>query len=190
MGSGKLLKRAQKKYGIENFTKEILFVFDSEEVMNAKEKELVTEEFCLREDTYNICVGGKGGFSYINSITRTDPSSEMEIRRVANMRRTHKEKDIKPPVTVWTEEKRAKNSKILKTLYAQGKKRNYFKESNPMSDPELRAKHLESVKGNSKGSKNSQFGTFWITNGLVNKKLKAVDTIPNGWYKGRTLRST
>lgn len=62
MGSGKNLKRAIKKYGIENFTKEILFIFDTEEEMNSKEKELVTEEFCLREDTYNICEGGKGGW--------------------------------------------------------------------------------------------------------------------------------
>lgn len=67
MGSGKMLRQAQKKYGIENFYKEILYVFEAEEEMNLKEKELVTEEFCLREDTYNICVGGQGGFSYINN---------------------------------------------------------------------------------------------------------------------------
>ncbi len=68
MGSGKMLRRAQSKYGLENFVREILHVFDTEEEMNAKEAELVTEEFCMQEDTYNICVGGQGGFSYINSI--------------------------------------------------------------------------------------------------------------------------
>lgn len=66
MGSGKHLKRAINKYGIENFEREILFCFDNELEMNSKEAELVTEEFCLREDTYNLCVGGRGGFSYIN----------------------------------------------------------------------------------------------------------------------------
>ena len=66
MGSGKNLRRAISKYGIENFEKEILFQFDTEHKMNSKEAELVTEEFCLREDTYNLCPGGQGGWGYIN----------------------------------------------------------------------------------------------------------------------------
>jgi len=66
MGSGKNLKRAIIKYGIENFIKETLFVFDNEDEMNRKEAELVTEEYCNRKNTYNICEGGKGGWSYLN----------------------------------------------------------------------------------------------------------------------------
>jgi hypothetical protein len=69
MGSGKYLHRAIRKYGIENFMKEILFQFDNEADMNAKEAELVTEEFCLREDTYNIALGGKGGWDVTKSKT-------------------------------------------------------------------------------------------------------------------------
>lgn len=63
MGSGKILKRAITKYGIENFCKEILYVFDSEEEMNSKEKELII----ISESTYNLHEGGHGGFGYINS---------------------------------------------------------------------------------------------------------------------------
>lgn len=68
MGSGKLLKRAIAKHGIESFKKEILFVFDNEAEMNDKERELVV----VNESTYNLCEGGKGGFSYINSQPKTE----------------------------------------------------------------------------------------------------------------------
>ena len=60
-GSGVALKEAVKKYGKENFKKEILFVFKTEDEMNAKERELITEEFVNRRDTYNLGVGGEGG---------------------------------------------------------------------------------------------------------------------------------
>lgn len=65
-GSGKLLNRAIKKYGKQNFKKEILFIYDNEDEMNKKEKELVNEIFILNVNNYNLCIGGKGGFGYIN----------------------------------------------------------------------------------------------------------------------------
>lgn len=60
MGSGKLLKQAIKKYGVENFKKDILFFCESKEEMDSKEKEIVE----VGPHTYNLCEGGKGGFGY------------------------------------------------------------------------------------------------------------------------------
>jgi hypothetical protein len=62
MGSGKLIKAAIKKHGVENFTKEILHVFDTEAEMNETEARLVL----IHEGSYNLCPGGNGGFGYIN----------------------------------------------------------------------------------------------------------------------------
>jgi hypothetical protein len=61
LGSGKSLLLAIKKYGKKNFKKEILFVYDNIDDMIEKEIELVTEEWCDRDDTYNIMPGGKWG---------------------------------------------------------------------------------------------------------------------------------
>jgi hypothetical protein len=51
---------------------------------------------------------------------------------------------------------------------------------------ETKTKIGEANSFRQKGSKNSQFGTMWITNGIENKKIKKdLDNIPEGWYKGR-----
>lgn len=60
-GSGKAIKSAIRKYGKKNFKKEILFCFDNELEMNAKEKEILTETFISDTMNYNEAVGGEGG---------------------------------------------------------------------------------------------------------------------------------
>ena len=42
--------------------------------------------------------------------------------------------------------------------------------------------------GHMQGSKNSQYGTMWITNGVDNTKVKSENDIPEGWYKGRRMK--
>jgi hypothetical protein len=61
LGSGLLLQSAIRKYGKENFVKEILHVYDCKEDMNAKEAELVTEEMLKNPLCYNLAPGGQGG---------------------------------------------------------------------------------------------------------------------------------
>jgi group I intron endonuclease len=61
MGSGINLKKAIKKYGIENFEREILYVYDNIADMERKERELITEDLIKSEQCYNIALGGQGG---------------------------------------------------------------------------------------------------------------------------------
>ena len=111
MGSGKLILRAISKYGIENFEKEILFQFDNEADMNSKEAELVTEEFCLREDTYNLSLGGNGGWDITKSKTaflnkkHTDETKK-KISEAARNRKVSEETREKIRVHNRTNEKR------------------------------------------------------------------------------------
>ncbi|QQG33919.1 Seg-like homing endonuclease [Aeromonas phage ZPAH1] len=66
-GSGKRLLNAIKFYGKENFKTTIIEYFSSEDEMYQKEKLVVNKEFLLREDTYNIRLGGRGGFKNVIS---------------------------------------------------------------------------------------------------------------------------
>jgi hypothetical protein len=66
MGSGTVINKAYEKYGKDKFIKTILEYFDTREDMIDREKEIVTDDFLLREDTYNVRRGGTGGFDYIN----------------------------------------------------------------------------------------------------------------------------
>ncbi len=58
MGSGDLIKIAQEKYGINNFTKKVLQKFQTAQEAYDYEASIVTEQFLKREDTYNIALGG------------------------------------------------------------------------------------------------------------------------------------
>jgi hypothetical protein len=42
-----------------------------------------------------------------------------------------------------------------------------------------------------KGERNSQYGSMWITNGIINRKVKKESVLLEGWYIGRvTNKST
>ena len=96
MGSGKTLKAAIKKYGLENFEKTILYCFDSENEAYLKESEIVTVEFVKREDTYNLTVGGEGfstGENHPNygkpAYNRGIPMSNEQKKKVSNSKKGH-----------------------------------------------------------------------------------------------------
>jgi hypothetical protein len=62
-GSGYNLLEAIKKYGKQNFRRDILHIFNDPVKMFEKEKELVNADFLKRRDVYNMVEGGYGGFN-------------------------------------------------------------------------------------------------------------------------------
>lgn len=183
IGSGKHLRHSIKKYGIENFVKEILYVFDTEVEMNAKEKELVTEEFCMRKNTYNICEGGRGGFGYINSNNLNKNNYLTSHTYELNKKRSNTLKKYRENLSI--EEKQRISDKI-----SNKKKIYYNNHTGPWFGKNLSNEHKDKISKAAKNrlldpTKNSQFGTIWITDKQKNKKIQKTENIPEGWSRGR-----
>lgn len=83
MGSGKYLRYAQEKHGIENFTKEILYIFNTPEEMYQKEAEIVNENYLETNNTYNLKIGGFGGWDHINSDEEFRKEKNRKAMRIA-----------------------------------------------------------------------------------------------------------
>lgn len=79
MGSGIRVKRAIEKYGIENFSKDILYIFTKEDDAYAKEKELLENVWSL-EECYNCTEGGMGSWSHIDSSGDNNCMKRPEIK--------------------------------------------------------------------------------------------------------------
>lgn len=62
LGSGVVLQRAIKKYGKENFKKEIIEICNDKKHLSEREKYWIKKlDACKRKDSYNISTGGEGG---------------------------------------------------------------------------------------------------------------------------------
>lgn len=76
MGSGVRLRYAYNKYGIENFTKEILKYFDTIDEAYEYEAEIVNENLINAEECYNLCKGGIGGWGITGYVVVKDKYGE------------------------------------------------------------------------------------------------------------------
>ena len=194
LGSGVLLIEDIKKYGKENFKREILYYCNDSTEMNIKEKEIVDIPFVSRMDTYNIIPGGsnitkqgmlkssKGGQAFAVKIknNKTFRKKYCEHRREAYQK--------------FSENKEIYNAWLLKQsiLIKESFKKNG-------GHPWKNKKHKQVSKNKiglansllQKGEKNSQYGTCWIIKNKTNKKIKKeelADYLKDGWTKGRKIK--
>jgi hypothetical protein len=190
MGSGKILTRAINKYGIENFTKEILFVYDTSEEMFNKEKELVNEEFVARTDTYNLKVGGFGGFDYINSneslrIRKNQKAMSSAIKSgireksIIGIKKFNANPLAVQARTIKVKETRVRNGTNLLATF-KGK----------THTQEAKDKIGKANSKHQKGKKNSQYDTCWVYNFNLeeNKRIQKTEIdeyLSQSWTAGR-----
>lgn len=158
MGSGKYLKRAQKKYGIENFEKFFIQWTNSEEDACEKEKFWIKEYRKRGKAEYNIANGGQGGFTgvlphikgfhwYTNGIQNIQRkecpegfwkgrtfSQELKNKYSENMKKVVKEREP------WN-----KGKKCVQTAWNKGKKGYHIK--NPPEHTSLKGRHWKLIDG-------------------------------------------
>lgn len=120
LGSGVYLTRAIEKYGKEHFHKEILFDFDTEEEMNAKERELVNENLVKDETCYNLMLGGEGGDTWTGTgrkhseETRKKLSEHSKKQWQSDETREKFRQSVEKP---WKENEKNVQNKFVKCIY-------------------------------------------------------------------------
>jgi group I intron endonuclease len=162
LGSGTQLMRAVRKYGKENFVMEILEYLPTKELLSQREKEIVTMQEVTDRKCMNLKIGGIGGFPPTAKQRFLERMKEVDFKKMFGQKASERNKE------------QYKNGKrVPNPPNWTGRKHK----------PETLEKMKDVKKGWGKGETNSQFGTFWITDGKVNKKTKS--EIPEGWYRGR-----
>ena len=146
--------------------------------MYAKEAEIVTEDFIAAENTYNLKVGGFGGFDYINKkglsgtaagvqkrnelmkdqvwVSEWAKSQQRGIKNISEARRQ----------TMIDRRKKTIQKRFGKDVFPSFKGKKHTKKTREIIG-EKNSKHQS-------GTKNSQFGTRWIYSNehQISKKLE------------------
>lgn len=181
-GSGKVLKRSLNKYGKENHSIEILEWLTDRSSLKLREREIVNEVLLSDPLCMNLQLGGGGGFS--------NSAHQLECSKAGGLKLVKFMKDKLDNDPEWAKEYSNKVSNGLKNSIASGKFKIKDFSGKKHSD---QTKQIIGLKNSISqlGQNNSQYGTCWITNGIINKKIKkseASNYLLSGWTLGRNIK--
>ena len=164
--------------------------------MNLLEKMVVTEEFCKRDDVYNIKIGGDGGWDYVNKTSGM--LGNVGWRRNKTDLENHaiclkgglafKAKLENMPIEDY--QKYCLKRSCQKRAWDKNHPGYFAGERNPMYRHVYTVETRRKISISQTGSKNSQYGKMWICNDLTreSKSILKTDQIPNGWRRGRICK--
>ena len=216
MGSGTALMRAQKKYGMDKFTKTVLKVFSTRDEARLEEMKIVNDSLVKNRKCYNLTIGGSGApnftgmASYMNKdnhndvrYLRTDDPLVLSKQFISTLtgKTVYKNKDNSDDMRrLSVDDPLVLSGQFISVVLGFGVFRN---KDNPddmrrlsIDDPlVLSGQFIGVMKGikqseetilKKTGNKNGSWNTVWITNGIDTKKIKKSDKIPDGWKLGRS----
>jgi hypothetical protein len=182
IGSGKRLWYSIRKHGRENHEREIIEFLPDRKVLKEREKELVNESMLQDPMCMNLKIGGEGGNlgsdgrffggDRFNGAHQWWKNADRAIT-------LEKSKHLKDPLVI---------EKRCQTRFEKTGSRNGWKGRKHSEESKRKMSYIMAEKQS--GEKNSQFGTFWITNGVECKKIKQNQPIPDGWVRGRLKQKT
>lgn len=176
MGSGKLIKAAILKHGIENFNKETILIFPTKEEMLQAEVQLILD----LDPEYNLHEGGKGGWDYVNT---QQPNNE--FRKLGGHALKGKSRSTHQ---MQSKEVRARAAETLRRKYRNGELIGSFVGRTHSEKTKKKIGLANSIS--QKGEKNSNYGKKWIYNEEIRKSISVKKTeidqyISSGWKIGR-----
>ena len=153
-GSGDLIKKAIKKYGLTNFKKEILYECKTQKELNEMEQKYILEYKSTDKSIgYNICIGGTNG-TMLNRKHSDGTKKQMSISKIGikfteehkeNLSKAHKGKNISNE----TKQKMSESQKLVerKPMSEETKEKIRNAKKSVKLSPETKKKMSESHMG-------------------------------------------
>ena len=182
MGSGILICKAEKKYGIENFTKEYLAFCDTEEKLNWFEKFYI-KKYKAKEVGYNLTDGGDGHLGFIMTEETKQKLSEAKKGKILSEEHKQKLSEAKKGKTLSEEHKQKISEAIKKQLVEKG---------GPFKGWHLSVEHKQKLSDAMKGKTFSEEHKQKISEAKKGKTLseetkQKISDAMKAWNKGKKL---
>lgn len=197
-GSGRLISKSIKKYGIESFKKEIIEICESNEVLCEREKYWI-KFFSSNnlEIGYNISSGGDGGDTFTNNpnidIIKKKISNTMKKRVFSeehknNLSKNHMSTKYKKGKTYEEIYGKERSEEYKNKLKSSRQKYKTEKERLGEKYDQVISVLKEKFKGDNNPMKKNKY--LWYFNPETNNVKRIIEDsiIPDGFIKGRKIK--
>jgi hypothetical protein len=208
LGSGTYLRRAIRKYGTDNFKREIVEFCKTRSELKSREREIVTLQEIAKKECMNLRVGGSCNlnldefcgenhpmYGKQHSVESKNKMSVSAFKRITSEKSREKRSELSKGCgnnfygkshSDESKKKMSESAKVRKTPKEEERRDNI---SVAMKGISKTQEHSENIRKSKLGSGNPNYGKCWITNNIENKLIKRGDIIPNGYKLGRKIKT-